>query len=607
MSKKNITTIKGEELPISQAKKFPTGYYKIGDINVENSGDCYKVNNKFYRIETGQIIFNHSIKQYQLLTQDVIFGIIENNQLGYFNRNEQTKIPVILENGTKTFAQSEEILKKNLNFREQLSTGDFIHISKLNCRDFNKIVPPKNEYKTSLPYDSNGITKKHLDIYNNLYDSNLNIYCYQLGKYLGDLTFGLEFETVAGFVPERITKKLGLIPLRDGSIPGLEYVTVPLSGSKGIQTIVDICKELKNRTKYDNSCALHLHIGGIPRTPEFILAFLKVSSWLQNDIFTLFPLYKKYNLGIKNKNYSKPYDMFEIFNGLDPVINNSNITKNFDNLFSFLTSDKSKFNDYGNDLNNVNNHPLDPSSNQKWNIKTRYFFHNFIPLIFGNKQTIEFRIHTPTFDYYRILMFLLFNSLMIKFTLKYQKNILEQPDFFKKINNQGDSRTNLFNLLYFYRNNESFSNEVTIMMRSLYNYFQLRKQKSEILTRQGKIEYEDSDIYFNEEFCFDFGRTIKSEKSNIKLDNGMPVNLEEISPSLQINTDKKTELRKKISSIKEENNPYTGLSKTIEQRIEELKNDQENQISKYSLDYTKAINWIDDYGVTIKNPENKNK
>ena len=87
----------------------------------------------------------------------------------------------------------------------------------------------------------------------------------------------------------------------------------------------------------------------------------------------------------------------------------------------------------------------------------------------------------------------------------------------------------------------------------------------------------------------------------------MPVNLEEISPSLQINTDKKTELRKKISSIKEENNPYTGLSKTIEQRIEELKNDQENQISKYSLDYTKAINWIDDYGVTIKNPENKNK
>ena len=72
MSKKNITTIKGEELPISQTKKFPNGYYKIGDINVENSGDCYKINDKFYRFETGQIIFNHSTKKYQLITNDVI-------------------------------------------------------------------------------------------------------------------------------------------------------------------------------------------------------------------------------------------------------------------------------------------------------------------------------------------------------------------------------------------------------------------------------------------------------------------------------------------------------------------------------------------------------
>lgn len=118
-------------------------------------------------------------------------------------------------------------------------------------------------------------------------------------------------------------------------------------------------------------------------------------------------------------------------------------------------------------------------------------------------------------------MFLLFNSLMIKFTLKYQKSILEQPDFFKKLNNQSETRTNLFNFLAYYRNNESFGNEMSIMIRSLYNYVQLRKQKSETLTREGKIEYEDNDIYFNEEFCFDRGRTIKSEKS-IKLDEELP-------------------------------------------------------------------------------------
>jgi len=304
MSKKNVTTIKGEELPISKTKKFPNGYYKIGDINVENSGDCYKINDKFYRFETQQVIFNHSTKQHQLITNDVVFGLLDNNVFGYFNKNEINKIPIILENKNRSFAINEKVLKNNLNYREEISTGNYLHISLLNAKDFNVILPPKTEYKTSLPYDSKGITKKHLDIYNHLYDSKINKYSNSLGVFLKDLTFGLEFETTAGFIPERITKKLGLIPLRDGSISGLEYVTVPFSGPKGIQTIVDVCKELENRTEFNNSCALHLHIGGIPRTPEFILAFLKLSSWLQDDIFSLFPLYKKYNMGIKNKNYS---------------------------------------------------------------------------------------------------------------------------------------------------------------------------------------------------------------------------------------------------------------------------------------------------------------
>ena len=47
MSKKNIITIKGEEMLISKVRKFSKGYYKIGDINIENSGDCYKIDNKF--------------------------------------------------------------------------------------------------------------------------------------------------------------------------------------------------------------------------------------------------------------------------------------------------------------------------------------------------------------------------------------------------------------------------------------------------------------------------------------------------------------------------------------------------------------------------------
>ena len=376
MSKKLITTINNEELPISKCKKFVTGYYKIGDITIKNSGDCYKINNKFYRFETGQIIYNESTNEYQLIDNSVILGLIDNNEMGYFSKSEHDKIPIVTESQNHTFAINERVLLNNLNYREELSTGNFVHISLIRALDFNKIKQPKSEYKNSLPYDSKGITDNYSNIYNQLYDSQININSKTLGNFLGNLTFGLEFETIAGFVPKRITNKLGIIPLRDGSISGIEYVTVPLTGSKGVQTVVDICEELNKRTIFDNTCALHLHLGGIPRTKEFILAFFKLTCNLQDDIFSMFPLYKKYNLGIKNKNYSKPYDVYNLISQMDPVINENNINKNFNVLFSFLTSYKQKFINYNNDIDEVHNHPCDPDGNQKWNIKNRYFLNS---------------------------------------------------------------------------------------------------------------------------------------------------------------------------------------------------------------------------------------
>jgi hypothetical protein len=541
MSKKVIkivTTIKGEELPISKTKKFPNGYYKIGDENVENSGDCYKINDKFYRFETGQLVFNNSIQKYQLSSNDVIYGLIDNSKFGYFNRTEPEKIPLVLENGNKSFAINEEVLKSNLEFREELSTGNFVHISKLSANKFNKILPPKNEYKTSLPYDSKGITGRHSDLYERFYDSKINNNCNTVAEIIDGLSFGLEFETIAGFIPERITKKLGLIPLRDGSISGLEYVTVPFSGNKGVQAIVDVCKVLKERTEFNNSCSFHLHIGNVPRTPEFILAFLKVSSFVQNDIYSMFPLYKQYNMGIKNKNYSKPYDMFDLFSKMDSVIDKKNINKNFNVLFSFLASNKASFSDYSNDLNLVDSHPLDPSGNQKWNVNTRYFLHNFIPLIFGNKQTVEFRVHTPTFDYYKIIMFLLMNSILVKTAIKYEKEILQDPLFFDKIKNSGESKMNLSNLLYFYRRNNVKDDNGAYIVNSLCRYISYRKQKAESLTAQGMIAFEDHSIAMDKEMEFDTNRILDSnQKLNV---SEQPVALESIDANQYHYVTKKT-------------------------------------------------------------------
>lgn len=538
---KTVQTIKGEELPISKVKKFPNGYYKVGDENVENSGDCYKINDKFYRFETGQLVFNNSTNKYQLSSNDVVYGLVGNNKFGYFNRTEPDKIPLILENGEKSFSINEEILKSNLNFREEMSTGNFVHISRLSAKQFTKITPPRNEYKTSLPYDSKGITARHSDLFERFYDSKVNRNCDSVAEIIKGLSFGLEFETIAGFIPERITKKLGLIPLRDGSISGLEYVTVPFTGRKGVQAIVDICKTLNERTEFNNSCSFHLHIGNVPRTPEFILAFLKVSSFVQNDIYSMFPLYKQYNMGIKNKNYSKPYDMFDIFNKLDSVIDKSNINKNFDVLFKFLASNKASFADYRNDLGNVESHPLDPSGNQKWNVNTRYFLHNFIPLIFGNKQTVEFRVHTPTFDYYKIIMFLIMNSVLINTAIKYEKEILQDPLFFDKIKFSGESKLNLSNLIYFYRRNNVKDDNGAYILNSLSRYVSSRRQKAESLTSQGAIDFEESKIRIERELDFDSNRVLTESNQQELFD--APVSLEDVNISDIGNITKKSVLR----------------------------------------------------------------
>ena len=61
-AEKKVITIKGEELPISQCRKFNKLYYKLGDVTIQNSGDCYLISGKCYREETGLIEYNYSIK-----------------------------------------------------------------------------------------------------------------------------------------------------------------------------------------------------------------------------------------------------------------------------------------------------------------------------------------------------------------------------------------------------------------------------------------------------------------------------------------------------------------------------------------------------------------
>lgn len=500
MSKeKEIVSINGNTYPISKCRKFDKGYYLIGQINVVDSGDCYLIDGKYYRCETGQIVFDYEISKYVLKNESLIFGIVgfkeKEPQLGYFSKGINNVI-LILENSQSFYLRDLKLVKDQKQYRERLSDGKFYHINSLSAVKFNQIVRPSQDYKTSLPYDSGGVLKQYLDKYNDL-NIEINNNVEKVSPLLGDLSFGLEFETTAGFIPDRVLDQTGLIPLRDGSIPGIEYVTVPMMGSKGLQTVVNASKELETRTRYDNSCALHLHLGNVPRTPEFILAMFKTTCAIQDEMYSMFPLYKKYNFGVKNKNYSKPYPVFELMSQLDPIINKSNINSNFNILYSYLSMGES-FQDYDFDLKNVKNHPADRDARAKWNIKTRYYLNNLIPLIFGNKQTVEFRIHTGTLDNNKIVFFILLNSIIVNFVIQNTKQILENPNFLLQ-------NSKIFNIL----KNEIYSSKIKessykdFINQKLQSYFMLRKditaennRRGDILGNEDKIKVSRSVEFF---------------------------------------------------------------------------------------------------------------
>ena len=244
---KFVVTINNETLPISKTRKYDSGFYKIGDNKVKDSGDCYLMENgSYYRVETEQIVWDYSSNEYSF-TKGLTFGIIDDKLTrGYFKK-DMNSVVVEMEDSYRMYALNKSVIEKNYAFREKLSDGNFYHISRMKAYDFIKKVPPTNEYKTSLPYDSKDILEQNIMNYEKHYIPSLKLNNEEnISKLIQDLSFGLEFETIAGQIPKNIHNRLGLIPLRDGCIAGLEYVTIRLSGVKGICNFVESVKELKH-------------------------------------------------------------------------------------------------------------------------------------------------------------------------------------------------------------------------------------------------------------------------------------------------------------------------------------------------------------------------
>lgn len=223
-----------------------------------------------------------------------------------------------------------------------------------------------------------------------------SVHC--LSNYL-NYSFGLEFETSQGYVPEDICFRDGLIPLRDGSISGIEYSTVVMSGNNGITLLEQQVESLKKYTDFNKECSLHIHFGGFPLDSEKLFNLYTLCKWLEKDLSEIVPKYTFNTSAYKanGKDYCKKLPTY----------------RNFNQMYEHLVGRKF-FNDF------TQPHPNDIIRAAKWKIPTRYYFVNFInALCYNVNKTIEFRFLRPTYNFQKITLWLYILNAILYYSENY--------------------------------------------------------------------------------------------------------------------------------------------------------------------------------------------
>lgn len=219
-------------------------------------------------------------------------------------------------------------------------------------------------------------------------------------KYIDELpyTFGLEFETAGGFIPQHKLYELGLIPLRDGSITGIEFSTVVMQGNVGLNLLKQQLEILNEHTIFDKDCSLHIHLGNFKLDGEILLQINNL--FVKSCIHQYLPRYSFETHRYKT-NTDKNYCEY-------------NTTYNSFQSMYFNLTERKFYGDF------YQPHPKDLSGLRKWNIRARYKAVNFInALCYNGPKTVEYRMLRPTYNFEKILGWLFIYGAYIKYAEKY--------------------------------------------------------------------------------------------------------------------------------------------------------------------------------------------
>lgn len=396
-----VTTAFGKKAKRSECRYIRSEFYKMDE-------ECFNVNGKWYRINSGFLGKNIDTQKWEL-KENLVYGLVLDEDKvvpGYFNKDVIKNVPIkfadlplnikdLVVSGSTNILAHTELVPVKIGLEEELSSGVFTRKSKLNT-----IKGIKGDYDFPIDYSfeySGGYVLDETIKYLNTTKPNIN-------NNIIPHTFGFEFETTDGFIPPRVLVKTGLIPVRDGSISGYEYVTVPLEGNKGLACIKNAAQALTKYTTKSLLCSLHLHLGKLPISEAYLSKAYVVCTKLQDEIYSMFAPSLAATHTYKQRDYCNALKV--IPQGAIPEI------------VDYVAGSK------GYHANNyrglgAKGHPADTENRRKWQVESRYVWANFVPYIFSKRHTIEFRIHTPTANPTKIINWLFICSAILKFAEDY--------------------------------------------------------------------------------------------------------------------------------------------------------------------------------------------
>jgi hypothetical protein len=465
MDTRLVIAADGREVPLSSVVKIGERYYhKHSNRKVKLENPQYYVImisingvDKPRRLAPANSNFDwdYGKEEYVQITDEHVFGVVnESGQKGHFIPTKETVTVNVLERYNdppqemllmKPFQKG--IMRSVIDGKlyivpadKKMERGLFYPLNPREAvsAELHKRLSPKNIHKnggySSFNVSSYGqqgndgflvattASKEYWK--NNAPESALDKY----EKLLLFKSCGAEFEAASGYIREQDCLNLGLVPVKDGSITGtsFEYITTILQEKK-LSKLLKITGLLNNVLTVNESCSLHFHIGGIDNSPKNTVSLFMLFYQLNKEFFDILAPYKKDMTYFASKKPIKDhckdlpslrlFDRCPIKAASKTQIDNF-VTEAFADILKFLNEnhvpEKGRDGQYKHCKEGRN----------KWEWNTRYYAVNFLPFLFENKKTLEFRSHTPTTNSEKTINWLFIINAVLKYALENADSVI---------------------------------------------------------------------------------------------------------------------------------------------------------------------------------------